>query len=108
MKIVGKVMDKLCDVYLPLKFHRKGRIEVEEFIDTGFYAITGTWLWDFPLLNDITRYPISEEYTVYLVDYSAHPLFGNIDALPSAKEQRRQKRISKCMYITLYKYVTSH
>lgn len=101
MKIVGKVLDKLGEGYLPLKFHRKGRIEVEDFLESGFYVISGTWRWDFPLLNEITRYPITDEYTVYLVDYSAHPLFENIDALPYATEWRSQKKIKKCIYITV-------
>lgn len=97
MEGVNKVLDKLDEGYLPLKFYRKGRIEVEEFIDTGFYVISGIWRWDFPLLNEVIRNPVSDEYTVYLVDYSAHPSFENIDLPQSVAERRREKKINKRM-----------
>lgn len=61
---------KLYDMYLPLKFHIKGRLELSDKLESGFYLIHGFWKGEFPFLRTLFNEKITTDYTVYTVDYS--------------------------------------
>lgn len=65
-------------MYLPLKFHRKGRLEIEDKLKSGFYLINGVWKGTFPFLEILEKQAVSTFYTIYLVDYSFGQKSGNI------------------------------
>lgn len=100
MRIVAKVLDKICTMFLPMKFHRKRRIEVEEVLGSGFYAISGVWQGDFPLLDEIIKNPVTQQYTVYLVDYTANPEFGDNEIPAALRRPRKYKRKHVFRYTT--------
>lgn len=60
----------MYDLYLPLKFHKKGRLEIEDKLQTGFYVLDGQWLGEFPFLDTLIKDNISKEYTAYFIDYT--------------------------------------
>lgn len=57
-------------MYLPLKFHLKGRLEISDKLESGFYLIDGFWNKQFPFLTTLLSEPITTNYTAYTVDYS--------------------------------------
>lgn len=67
--LVCHLEDKLYDMYLPLKFHIKKRLEVADKLESGFYVIDGLWNGEFPFLTTLFNEPITTNFTVYTVDY---------------------------------------
>lgn len=65
-------------MYLPLKFHLKGRLEISDKLDSGFYLIDGYKSGEFPFLTTLLGEHITTDYTVYTVDYSYTPNLKNI------------------------------
>lgn len=68
--LINYVEDKLYDMYLPLKFHVKGRLEISDKLESGFYLIDGLWKKQFPFLTTLFSEPVTTNFTVYTVDYS--------------------------------------
>lgn len=85
--LINHLENKLYDMYLPLKFHVKGKLEVGDKLESGFYLIDGLWSGEFPFLTSLLCEKISTEFTVYTVDYS----YGAI--MTSKPEESVQKGI---------------
>lgn len=60
----------MYDLYLPLKFYKTGRLEIEDKLETGFYILNGKWNEEFPFLDTLIKSKITEQYTAYIVDYT--------------------------------------
>lgn len=68
--LICHLEDKLYDMYLPLKFHIKGRLEIADKLESGFYLIDGYWNEEFPFLTTLFNEHITTSFTIYTVDYS--------------------------------------
>lgn len=87
--LICYVEDKLYDMYLPLKFYIKGRLEIFDKLESGFYLIDGFWNAQFPFLTTLINEPITTNFTVYTVDYefSGSIPFNTKDAPAKVKER---------------------
>lgn len=64
------ILKMICELFLPLKFHKYNRLEVTDSIRDNFYLINGSWNEQFPLLEDLELQRKSTRVTIYYVDYS--------------------------------------
>lgn len=56
-------------MYLPLKFHMKGKLDISDKLESGFYLIDGFWTGQFPFLTTLFKEPVTTNFTVYTIDY---------------------------------------
>lgn len=66
---VENVLDVSYKLFLPLKFHEKGRLDIDDKMYTGFYVIEGDWKVPFPFLDQLVDMEVTNEFTVYVIDY---------------------------------------
>lgn len=71
--LVEHTLQRLYKLFLPLKFHEKGYLDIDDKLDTGFYVIDGKWDQDFPFLDTLITENVTTDYTVYFIDYSTPP-----------------------------------
>lgn len=68
--LFDRILKIIYNMYLPIKFHETGRIDVMNKLESRFYIITGRWSYPFVFLEvyeTLLKCPIN---TIYVVDYS--------------------------------------
>lgn len=88
--LICYIEDKLYDMYLPLKFYVKGRLDISDKLESGFYLIDGIWKKQFPFLTTLLCEPLTTDFTVYTVDYSygAYISSNSKEMLSSQQEEK--------------------
>ncbi|XP_018330323.1 armadillo repeat-containing protein 3 [Agrilus planipennis] len=65
-----RLMDMIYDLYLPIKFFDKNRLDVTDCIRDRFYMVCGCWRGSFPFLEILESQQISTCKTIYVADFT--------------------------------------
>lgn len=47
----------------------KGKLDISDKLESGFYLIDGFWTGQFPFLTTLFKEPVTTNFTVYTIDY---------------------------------------
>ncbi|KAF2885149.1 hypothetical protein ILUMI_21025 [Ignelater luminosus] len=74
--LINQLISMMYDLYLPIKFHELGRLEITDHLTSRFYLINGVCAEGFPFLEILTEQNACPINIIYIVDFTA-----NVDEL---------------------------
>ncbi|KAF5284946.1 hypothetical protein FQA39_LY16901 [Lamprigera yunnana] len=91
--LIDRLITSMYDFYLPLKFYKKGRLEVFDHLESRFYLVTG-YTTSFPFLEILERMNMNLRTLVYVVDFSADVTELTMKSLPKSEKDGSSIRSS--------------